>query len=130
MTTVAGRELDAEIARRVFRLHAFTTSGQTWWPEGERDGHCTTNADGTGGRFHLRHYSTDIAAAWQIIEHFQDAGWLVQLRCESDRDNYAADFFRFRDDAPDDETGDVFAPTMPLAICRAALAATDDGGGA
>lgn len=109
----AGGALDAEIARRVFGIDA---QGSFYWRADSIDGEPRPKLAS------LPHYSTDIAAAWQIVSHLgahpltltrypaqaADAQWYCQVTYERDGWRHWA-------------TGQ--APTAPLAICRAALAA-------
>jgi hypothetical protein len=65
-------------------------------------------------------YSTDIAAAWQVVEYLKDKqGWFVLQYRQWDKDWYCG----FFPPNPPHNT-DVIAGTMPLAICRAALKAS------
>lgn len=87
----AGRALDEQIARQIFNCQ------DVKWAEAP-------------------HYSTDIAAAWQVVERMKPLGiWLVDLQ-----DYYKAAFLNSDDDVVG---GEVSAETAPLAICRAALKA-------
>lgn len=109
-----GRELDALVAEKVMG-----------WRVGERfDGDWYLMEPASGGMggnpvpMRLEHYSTDIAAAWQLVEKV-GTGWLyLTLTQDSDRtsDYWRAAFHR-RTDAPDAVNGD----TAPHAICLAAL---------
>lgn len=66
-------------------------------------------------------YSTDIAAAWLVVERMRALGWCVAINdrmddpepwwCEFATDGY-------------ERGAQAWANTMPLAVCRAALAAT------
>lgn len=116
----AGRELDALIAEKVMgwtnvaeRRNTFTRPGalipSDWrgWsgdtPNGEREQL-------------IPPYSTDIAAAWQVVERFSakwidivyrpDAGWWVTI-----------------DGRGHGNAGGAIEKTLPLAICLAALKA-------
>jgi hypothetical protein len=103
----AGRALDAEIARRVFG-HAVKESDA---------GGIFTYDDSSGYWLHVPRYSTDMAAAWSVVERLghlyhpvmlTDLGpewtlrWLVQIKSRHVAAREA---------------------TAPLAICYAALAA-------
>ena len=64
----AGRETDACFAEVVMghTVHYIDEVGGAWWGE----------TDGPGERgYPLRHYSTDIAAAWEGLEQMQDKYW-------------------------------------------------------
>lgn len=101
----AGREIDALVVERVMGWKVakpeaaalrFVTMGDTLHPN------------------HVPHYSTDIAAAWEVVEALrarfvfemydrEDGSYVVKFGQEVKR-----------------------ADTAPLAICRAALAAVED----
>jgi Phage ABA sandwich domain len=70
--------------------------------------------------FCLPHYSTDIAAAWQVVEKLREQFPIVVLQFEPEgcsvevnTDKATPSYYRI--------VADVFADTAPLAICRAAL---------
>ena len=107
-TLEAGRELDALVAERVMGLRMVSHKTATYDP---------TPDDAPIGRFaDVPRYSTDVAAAWGVVERvlklghyfkiaphcfYKPPAWIIQL----------------------DVLGDVLAETFPLAICRAALKA-------
>jgi hypothetical protein len=62
------------------------------------------------------HPSTDIAAAWEVVEKMRSAGWSYMLRDEGGK-HHAFFHLGFEAEAADADA------TAPLAICRAALAA-------
>lgn len=72
----AGRDLDALVARKIFNLDPIRVDGdmqvftlqREWLEPGE---YYTAETGGYNNR-RLPHYSTDIAAAWQICEHLND----------------------------------------------------------
>jgi hypothetical protein len=69
------------------------------------------------------HYSTDIAAAWQVVEKMEqrlDLCWL------GPGDVWVAVLGNGEEDY---QYGDAMAPTAPLAICRAALKAIGEDNG-
>lgn len=105
-----GRELDALVAEKIM---GFRYDGHNWGRGSEWWG---CNCPNMGKP--LPHYSADIAAAWQVVEHLA-AQHTVTLMVDAldtqlvildgdERLNYGIE-----------GTGE----TMPLAICRAALAA-------
>ena len=64
-------------------------------------------------------YSTEIAAAWQVVEKMMERGWYLFLDTAGfDGEEWRA---QFRD--PESRFARGEAATAPLAICRAALAA-------
>lgn len=98
----AGRELDAEIARKV-KGYAVHYEGQS------------RNAD------LIPHYSTDLIAAWLVVEKMQERGWRITI--EDCADGFHVWYGRA---GQGDEDFWVRAPvaiaaTAPLAICLAAL---------
>lgn len=131
----AGRELDAVVAEKVMgwkrvvvpKDYDGLNAGVTLLPS-------TSIAIGWApkGAYQLWHfcplYSTDIAATWRVVEKlkersdlFPQISWLrvhdnaFQHRCEI-----------WRNDPPSKQYGwlaDVYADTLPLAICLAALTA-------
>ncbi len=80
-----------------------------WWPGGEMGARC------------LPHYSSAIAAAWEVVESIKQRGWSWWMADTTDPSRpVGAHVRRF----PDKETfSNAYADRMPLAICRAALMA-------
>lgn len=104
------RALDRAIAEKVLGL---TIETKTFYAS---NGACSND---------LPRYSADIAAAWQIVEHLNNLGWLIasMYQLDKSRDYYIA--FTRQSEVP--ARGG--APTLPMAICIAALQAvknTDD----
>jgi hypothetical protein len=67
-------------------------------------------------------YSTDITAAWQVVEKMEDLGYhwrFANVIPSSDPIVYTMKFMRMDTDAKETEF------TAPLAICRAALKAVE-----
>jgi hypothetical protein len=101
-----GPELDAEIVRRVFGGDSFPSQAipgrWVWYRSGALD--------------IVPPYSTDIAAAWQVVEELQRRGWNPTLWYENDTWHAQLDHpgIGFCDT---DCRGD----TIQLAICRAAI---------
>lgn len=94
---IAGRELDAEVAERGF--------GYGW-----RAGHTPP-------------FSSDIAAAFQVVERMIADGWRVYIDGPRFHDREWRVMF-----AKDRTTTWAHAETLPLAICRAALDAVPAAG--
>lgn len=76
---------------------------------------------GVRDNFSVPHYSSDIAAAWAVVEHMQALGfgWLLEPHahlyyCEFHREFYV-------------KCWDSEQATIPMAICRAALLALEVG---
>ena len=116
----AGRELDAEIAEKIMDWgHVLdplgTLTGQPL-PK-ELPEHWTSG---------IPHYSTDISAAWQVIERMREQGWWYTLTDERFNGHFAE--FRRADEHGIHHFHRVIAGTAPLAICKAALACVDTDG--
>lgn len=122
------RELDAEVAEKVM--------GWQWFPaEPERPNvqylrrpdRFLYGAVRDSGKVLLMSglpaYSTDIAAAWLVVDHLRERGiWLEELTGRYET-SYRAGFM-WRGDHPfSPNYVQEFGDTAPLAICRAALAA-------
>lgn len=128
----AGPEMDALVAEKVmgWRWRKSSATGRrclfspTRWPEW-----FTALADGTEGIVgdwdrptHIPRYSTDIAAAWEVVEKMRANGYAPQIR------PWGARWAGWG--VADDRDGDIdlcrnfgSAETVPLAIVRWALAA-------
>lgn len=122
MTLKAGRELDAQIAVEVMGwLITWPVSGVTkdappsdpeqciWrgWPNE------TSRLRGESPE--VPRYSTDIAAAWQVVTMLNSKGYVLGLEAEA---SYAYAVFKAHPAYPSSQTR---AETVPLAICLAAL---------
>ena len=108
----AGRELDALVAEKVM--------GWQWY-----DGHGTAGPsywETQGGEFaHFGEFepSTDIAAAWEVVEKMAELVGPISVAWGSfGTEGNMASVMAFMGNPPG-----VVAPTAPLAICRAALLA-------
>lgn len=134
----AGRELDALIAEKVMGWKAIphpcpetlfpgVVPKPSWFPPGfdyEKNKHLYATGLANGVAF--PHYSTDIAAAWEVLDHlagcntkalfYHDA--YVQWQCVLDWQRRTFDDCRIRE----------MADTAPHAICLAALAAVKANG--
>lgn len=111
----AGRELDALIAEKVMG----------WTPHCQNPAHYVEVANSTSEMSVIQEVvaywrpSTDIAAAWQVVEKLRAAGWFYSLSDAVEIPEYIVMFYQ--PDSPDAQAMDESAP---LAICRAALKAT------
>lgn len=112
----AGRDLDAEVAAKVFGFNVvkYTDGGlysEHW---------CRRGLSAEEEMFPLPPFSTDIAAAWKIVEKVGDLylewGMITSGGIPSRKYEVC-----FRD-------GQAFGRTAPHAICLAALAAADAKG--
>jgi hypothetical protein len=131
-TLDAGRELDAMVAERVmgwrwlnYRWHD-GTSKQLLWPsdadEQPRGDDFDRLYDGRLVPWDIN-YSTDIAAAWQVVEHFHEQrGWFVSIQSDGGW-NFHNNGTTKGWEVTIGREGEAFAPTLPLALCRAALKA-------
>lgn len=135
----AGRELDAKIAEQVMgwedvQSGCYTPTGQEW---------CGTRRDDPGPWGTYRHfvprYSTQIAAAWEVVTHLETQGFrLANLRCPHpdmryDQGLWAANFVRdeFREGRwQTDLCEDGWGETPTEALCLAALCASRQARGA
>jgi hypothetical protein len=115
MSIEAGRELDAMVAEKVMGLET-GASGDNAWILGDAlyvidDGHAAV----------LPHYSTDIAAAWLVVEKMRADGWHFEL---SDRDAVDEQPFWVEFATKEYERGgQSWQAAAPHAICLAALKA-------
>jgi hypothetical protein len=139
----AGRELDALVAEKVmgWRWFHFLNKCYLIPPRNTATGFDPANTlrhwDGEGKEgtpdlewttltnypnFRLRHYSTDIAAAWEVVE--KDDGWgfdWTLTRWMASSKPWACVAYR----VADGEAFSGMAATAPHAICLAALKAVD-----
>lgn len=126
----AGRELDALIAERVMGLNPVKNSNpynmiftrrrdwvdmDDYYYEGEDDGYHFVDE--------VPHYSTDIAAAWKVVEHMKADGWQCHMRGWVNSNDWQCGFVH-----PGGQMSWNTADTAPLAICCAALRASARGG--
>jgi hypothetical protein len=108
-----GRELDAEVETKVFG-HTLT-----WESTGERGNKVPFWSNG-GTPCPVRFYSTDIAAAMEVVEKFYSF-WLQ--RTPSLKGLWCAGFAGTPHGTVVSSVGEAFAETAPHAICLAALKA-------
>ncbi len=131
------RELDAQIAERVMGFHREIDEthdydhvqhrNEVLLPPGETLEHLRELLPRKGqipfAYFVTERYSTDIAAAWKVVEKMRELDWRMLLEnWVAVTDAYAA-FFRPQDRYNYEKHIGVTDDTAPLAICRAALAA-------
>jgi hypothetical protein len=116
----AGPELDAEIARRIF---------------GERIGQYGAGDDvhrfitNCGVVRDLPPYSSDMSAAWMIVEQFTERGYqvhVIQYPGEASTDSRARCSIVQVVRGVRRRVADIRSSDAPLAICRAALRATPE----
>lgn len=143
----AGRELDALVAEKVMGItgiRQITVIGATVTQEPGWSGKSYQMPDGRMGRpaYVVPRYSSDIAAAWLVVERLAETGLWVSL-CDMRHGCYTEDgapwrgwFAEICDVEQDEKFGpcvvshefsehpwSASAPTAPLAICKAALQA-------
>jgi hypothetical protein len=123
----AGRELDALVAEKVMGWMRVNSPHKITGANGEPSG-----LEPIGGGYAtfavVPHYSTDIAAAWQIVEMMERRGYWCQMRTPFQAgdggDGFWAGFTPHGTSGwngrPDHWTD---ATILPLAICLAALRA-------
>jgi hypothetical protein len=130
---LAGRELDALVAEKVMGWQRMVRPDYDWAGHEWRIGGL-----GSGG-IHLPSFSTDIAAAWEVVAEMERRGWscvIATNACANGRQNGVKFYEGWRslgysifDGEP--HPGHTFvAETIPRAICHAAvaaLAATTEG---
>lgn len=122
----AGRELDALVAEKVFGLVRCTADSH----RGSDGATCYALPESPMMGGELRSYSTDIAAAWEVVEKIHALGWCSTLSALPDPSiiRYEMDF----DKPPliDSHHTKVYAiaATAPHAICLAALKAIAPAG--
>jgi hypothetical protein len=108
-----GRELDALVAEKVMGWRDVS------------DGYGTPPEATLWEAIHIiPHYSTDIAAAWQVVERMRDQGWTshyTDLSLDSREPWHSWHFTGTT--PPNGPTLSAQASTVPHAICLAALRA-------
>jgi hypothetical protein len=107
------RELDAVVAEKVMRLYDVHKAGNGEWVYRDEKGFLTK----------LPHYSTDIAAAWQVVEKMRMMWGEVALRTDGYRWEFDGYRWGFGWEGDEGIWGHATADTAPEAICFAALEA-------
>jgi len=116
-------ELNAEVARRVMDkcLHQDIANWRkSVYSDGDSyDSEITCNLCGQAPDSPPR-YSSDISAAWQVVEKMRELGWYIELNQYFDDDGWQAFW-----DKPNDDSGVVGkrAKSAARAICESALIA-------
>ena len=133
----AGRELDARIAEKVMGATWKRHDGATgdWLAFDHADAMLTQNRPvslwvlaarterGVQAWPECRAYSTDIAAAWLVVEKMRADGFMFRINATADDAGVETWAARFWTLDRDDDFCDRYAATAPHAICLAALAA-------
>jgi hypothetical protein len=124
----AGRDLDARVALEVMGWRR-----EEFWPvsdvRSDQSKPCESwyDASGKPALYHRPpEYSTDIAAAWAVVEKLRAGGWLVSL-CDCGPFGWRCALLSTSPEVGD--TPSASGDTPALAICRAALAAPRAAGG-
>ena len=114
---IAGRELDALVAEKVMGFSEVMT--HTELKPGKN---FMLTEEGVVLDFSFERWlpSTDIAAAWEVVEKIKQPDIRVEIETPFGWPHWACRFYR----GPD-VLGGSGGETAPLAICRAALAALD-----
>jgi hypothetical protein len=124
----AGRALDALVAEKVMgwtALHRRDGGSAEYLgtvPDNSFVGASTAKRI-PGKTYCVPEYSTDIAAAWLVVERMRADGWWPEVKYLVDWDN-AAKWYAACHRPP--HQWSATAATAPLAICRAALAALEN----
>lgn len=115
---LVGRELDALIAERVMGWTSVHYDGPT---DRARYKWLGIPPDGRTYQTEVRYFSTDIAAAMEVVERLREQGYGVVMADNMGKPPWNVDVVA---------TAKVYegdADSLPLAICRAALQATKTG---
>ena len=121
MSDEAGRDLDARVAVEVMGWTLADRRAMGWgdgppvWITGESSD--DPNSSPTWQDFRP---STDIAAAWEVVENLADAGWLVEV---SGKACHPGQWCAHVISVDGEHLHDAVADTAPLAICLASLSA-------
>jgi hypothetical protein len=108
-----GRELDALVAEKIFGAKLIANPFGT-------DPHCDFPGRQLGKEFgKLPKFSTDIAAAWEVLEALKKRGAMVHVHFTESQ--WMASWRKHND--PPSLVISAFAKTAPHAICLAALKA-------
>lgn len=133
LTLPAGEEMDALVAEKVMGWRIGSCQRMVM-SNRMRKRMCGIN--GKGKLLPVPRFSTDIAAAWEVLLHVtkplhgaKDGGWLFDRLgfrcCEHDEDGCHGEWRVEFGRASPEEWAIATADTAPLAICRAALAAAE-----
>lgn len=117
-TLNAGRELDAAVAERVM---GWTRTHETHRLHGRT--YLRGAAPATGRLQAVPAYSTDIAAAWLVVEKLREHGWFPSVQAQEECGQLGGRWLCEVDPRFSFIDGD--GSTAPLAVCRAALAAME-----
>lgn len=121
----AGRELDALIAEKVMGRCPHRETRRYCIEDGnsvDSGYECVACGKDVYGSERCPAFSTDMTAAWPLVEKLRADGMEVDLLSEPGN----VDGWAVKTNRPDEEFCQIVtAPTAPLAICRAALATVE-----
>lgn len=112
-----GRELDALIAEKVMGYKVENTA-EGYFLKGQLGNYSWHNT--------VLRYSTDISAAWEVVEHFNELGWDISVVGSGELKSSDSWHVEFEPRYVGGETNGVIIEggfSAPLAICLAALKA-------
>jgi hypothetical protein len=118
LESLVGRELDAAISNRVIGFGC-NCDGNTRENPYKMPSFCRIHGTVVNGA--VRHYSTDIAAAMEVVAALRKVGWAVSLNITVLDDSWRVELFHWSGNNCQREEA---KGTLPEAICRAALQAT------
>jgi hypothetical protein len=120
------RDLDAEVAERVMMLPEVELIGERLQ---YRDDKLAQHYGSGIWRSPVPRYSETYSAAFLVVEHMRGMGWKVVITddLESQPDKWTVEFFR--GDDTHFHTYDAHNPSLPRAICQAALGGVGWKGG-
>jgi len=111
----AGRKMDALIAYEVFEIMPFKQPSGPYFMDDYQE------------EKEVPHYSTDIAAAWEVFEwlakHSTDTAIRNDVVIGKDDQGWSVSVWWFKDIKSSHTVEGIYANTAPLAICRATLLA-------
>lgn len=126
----AGREMDALVAEKVMKLSVDRVWYDGPYPNRKGVGEFTPmygRRQESGFPAHdVPNYSTDIAAAWQVVEKLTDTGEFCLITCTDKPIKWICELM---DDDPDERTERDRCDSVCLAICRAALRSREAANG-
>lgn len=110
----AGPELDDLVAERAcgFVIDRFTFEYDGMFKK------CRVWVDNEGKKHNPKPYSTDIAAAWEVVEKMRELGWWIGIETVRGGDEWSVQMGSRRE---------LISGPLPLCVCRAALLAVGGG---
>lgn len=116
----AGRRLDRAVGRRVMGCHVRENSKGCYDLVVPGSYNRVDYVGRDGAWSGMPAFSTEIAAAWTLVERLHALGWVVEVTMDNGTGRYCRAWYMGDDGRPvEHESRD--AATIPLAICRAAL---------